>query len=133
MGNGYTETYIKRLKSSIESRESFDSATHETLLGLFHKYILIGSLPKPIDTFVKSHSLKEARTILKDLYADYCSEMNKHLSAFTKLHAGDAYSLTMAIKNKAVFDSIPAQLRQQNKKIRVSANRQRRKGKNVLG
>lgn len=43
--------------------------------------------------------------------------MNKHLSAFTKLHAGDAYSLTMAIKNKAVFDSIPAQLRQQNKKF----------------
>lgn len=50
--NGYTETYTRRLKSSIESRESFDSATHETLLGLFHKYILIGSLPKPIDTFV---------------------------------------------------------------------------------
>lgn len=115
--NGYTETYTKRLKSSIKSHESFDSSTHETLLDLFHKYIIIGSLPKPINTFIENRSLKETRKVLKDLYSDYCSEMNKHLSAFTKLHAGDSYSLTMAIKNKAVFDSIPTQLRQQNKKF----------------
>lgn len=43
--------------------------------------------------------------------------MNKHLSFFSREHYGDGFAEIMKVKNKAVFDSIPSQLRQQNKKF----------------
>ncbi len=114
---GFDENYTANLKKSIAKGAYFDDATHEKLLDLFHKYLVVGSLPAPIKSFLETKDLNHVREILKDLHDDYCLEMNKHLLTFSRSHTGETYSKIMAIKNKAVFDSIPSQLRQQNKKF----------------
>ncbi len=114
---GFNDNYTTNLKKSIAKSTYFDDATHERLLDLFHKYLVIGSLPAPIKSYFESKDIRHVREILKNLYGDYCLEMNKHLLMYPRAHFGEAYSKTMAIKNKAVFESIPSQLRQQNKKF----------------
>lgn len=115
--NGYQETYTKNLKNSFKSGLSLDSSSHAELLDMFHKYIVVGSLPEPINAYLSTKDFKEVRKTEQDLYEDYCTEMNKHLSFFSREHYGDGFANIMKIKNKAVFDSIPSQLRRQNKKF----------------
>lgn len=115
--NGYSEAYTQNLKKSFKEGVLLDASAHNELLDMFHKYIIAGSLPEPINVYLKTKDFKEVRTTTQNLYEDYCTEMNKHLSFFSREHYGDGFAEIMKVKNKAVFDSIPSQLRQQNKKF----------------
>ncbi len=115
--NGYSETYTESLKKSFKDGVLLDASAHNELLDMFHKYVIVGSLPEPINVYLETKDFKEVRKIAQSLYEDYCTEMNKHLSFFSREHYGDGFAEIMKIKNKAVFDSIPSQLRQQNKKF----------------
>ena len=115
--NGYSETYTENLKKSFREGILLDLSAHSELLDMFHKYIIVGSLPEPINVYLKTKDFKEVRPVTQNLYEDYCAEMNKHLSFFLREHYGEGFAEIMKVKNKAVFDSIPSQLRQQNKKF----------------
>ncbi len=115
--NGYEESYTENLKNSLKEGVTLDPSSHTELLDMFHKYIVVGSLPESISVYLKTKNFKEVRKVEQNLYEDYCTEMNKHLSFFSRVHYGEGFAEIMKVKNKAVFDSIPSQLRQQNKKF----------------
>lgn len=104
--NGMSEQAITYLKEDFINKKSVSESTHERMLELFKEYIIVGGMPKVVSSFVENHHfgsvLKEQRKILND----YRDDIVKYADN------------TESPKIRACFDSIPAQLAQENKKFK---------------
>lgn len=104
--NGMSEQAIAYLKEDFINKKSVSESTHERMLELFKEYIIVGGMPKVVSSFVENHHfglvLKEQRKILND----YRDDIVKYADN------------TESPKIRACFDSIPAQLAQENKKFK---------------
>lgn len=104
--NGMSEQAIAYLKEDFINKKSVSESTHERMLELFKEYIIVGGMPKVVSSFVENHHfglvLKEQRKILND----YRDDIVKYADN------------TESPKIRSCFDSIPAQLAQENKKFK---------------
>lgn len=110
MAMDYSKEYIKRLKQVAYERnlrESINEDIHNELLDLFRKYIVIGGLPAAINEYKKTKTFSKVRDVLKNLYNGYKIDVEK-------------YARKSNEKIIDCFDSIPMQLKQQNKKFKYS-------------
>lgn len=107
--NGIQEQTICYLNDCYEHQKRVSDTVHETLCKLFYSYLVVGGMPQNVQIYVDTHDIAKVivnqRSIL-DLYrldiAKYASENNK-------------------IKVKAIFDSIPAQLNEKNRRFKINS------------
>ena len=103
--NNVQESTINYLKSSFDTLTPVTESIHSTLLKLFYSYIVVGGMPAVVQTFVKTHDITNVinnqRSII-DLYrldiAQYAEKNDQP-------------------KIKGIFDSIPAQLDEKNRRF----------------
>lgn len=104
--NGMSEQAIAYLKEDFINKKSVSESAHERMLELFKEYIIVGGMPKVVSNFVENHHfglvLKEQRKILND----YRDDIVKYADN------------TESPKIRSCFDSIPAQIAQENKKFK---------------
>ena len=101
---GVGAEFIEIIKSSVRKRSPIPDYLHDKLLKLFHEYLIIGGMPAAVSEFVSSNSLASVRRIQKNILA-----LNKwDISKYQKDNA-------LLIKN--MYDIIPAELNQQNKRF----------------
>ena len=109
---GYSEQYVNGLANQALDKNLSDEISPEThldLMSLFREYIVIGGLPAAINAYNQSKTFPEVNKVLKNLYTGYSIDINKYMSKNDfKIRAIDC------------FQSIPNQLKQQNKKFKYS-------------
>jgi len=105
--NGVGEDAIDAIREHLESRESLDESSHNYIMDLFRKYLLVGGLPDAVNTYLSTRNLVEVRNIHEEihtLYQEDCSQYDKN------------HKLVI----RRVYDLIPSNL--ENKKKRVQIN-----------
>lgn len=107
--NGVQAETISYLKSCYEQKKPVSETVHETLCKLFYSYLVVGGMPETVQIYIDTHDIarviRNQRSIL-DLYrldiVKYASDNDK-------------------AKIKAIFDSIPAQLNDKNRRFKINS------------
>ncbi len=104
IANGFNNLAINTLKNKFDNLESLDENTHNKVLDLFKKYLLIGGLPDAVNCFIEKKNIVEVRKIQEDIRQYYGDDASK-------------YDKENKLKIKRIYDLIPSNL--ENKKKRV--------------
>lgn len=104
LANGFNDYAINSLKTKFENLESLEETTHNKVLDLFKKYLLIGGLPDAVNSFIDKKNIVEVRKIQTDIYDYYGDDASK-------------YDKEHKLKIKRIYDLIPSSL--ENKKKRI--------------
>ena len=94
------------MRESFNKQEALSEAMHNKLMDLFKKYLLVGGLPKAVETFVESRNVVEFRSIQKEVHDLYGVDATKYEEEHDR-----------KLKIRRIFDMIPSNL--ENKKKRV--------------
>lgn len=104
ISQGFNSFAIGALKNKFERQESLDEATHEKVIDLFKKYLLIGGLPDAVNSYIKDKNIVNVRTIQNEIHGYYGADASK-------------YDNERKLKIRRIYDQIPSNL--ENKKKRV--------------
>ena len=109
------------LKEMIEESFSSDKALAEPLhrkaVTLYRTYLLVGGMPECVNEYLNRKDFDFVRIKHQNIFNDYTTDMSKYVSK------------TEAVRNEAVYNSIPAQLAKENKKFQyrlIGENARRR-------
>ena len=105
IANGVQEQTLAYLKDCFDNLSPVSDSVHDTLNRLFMSYIVVGGMPETVQIYVDTHDIGkviENQNSILDLYrldiARYADGNNK-------------------VKIKAIFDSIPSQLNDRNRRF----------------
>lgn len=104
--NGMNEAVISSLKSKFDRLESLDEATHNKMMDMFRKYLLVGGLPDAVNTYIAEKNIRSVREIQSEIHDYYAADASK-------------YDVERKLKIRKIYDLIPSNL--ENKKKRVVA------------
>ena len=104
--NGVGEVAVEAMRESFDRQEALSEAMHNKIMDLFKKYLLVGGLPKAVETFVESRNVVEFRSIQREAHELYGVDASKYEAEHNK-----------RLKIRRIFDMIPSNL--ENKKKRV--------------
>lgn len=104
--NGVGVIAVDAMRESFNNQQSLSDTMHNKIMDLFKKYLLVGGLPKAVETFVESRNVVEFRSIQREAYDLYGIDASKYEEAHNK-----------KLKIRRIFDMIPSNL--ENKKKRV--------------
>lgn len=104
ISQGFNSFAISALKNKFERQECLDEATHEKVMDLFKKYLLIGGLPDAVNSYIKDKNIVNVRTIQSEIHGYYGADASK-------------YDTERKLKIRRIYDQIPSNL--ENKKKRV--------------
>lgn len=105
------EYLIEYIKKCFLENSQMDEITHEKLLELYRKYLCIGGMPEMVEDFVSKNMniLDINRNIIEDINSAYIKDMNKFI-----------INKTEAVKNEAIYYSIPIQIGNKSNKFQYS-------------
>ena len=115
LANGFNEFAIAKLKEKFERRESLEEASHNKVMDLFRKYLLIGGLPDAVNSFLAERNIIKVRKIQSDVHDYYGDDASK-------------YDKDHKLKIKRIYDLIPSRLESKKKRI-VVKDIENKKGK----
>ena len=103
--NGLPFQTIDLLKKCLDEKTEVPGPVHETLLKLFYTYIVVGGMPAVVQEYVNSHDIGRVVQAQNDILELYRLDISKYAAG------------TERIKIQAIFDSIPAQLNDKNRRF----------------
>jgi len=106
---GLGEEPIQLAQSCWENNEALPDYLHERLLALFHRYLLVGGMPDAVVAFFETNSLDQVRVVQEGILKYYARDISKYAPKDRRL----------VIKN--IFDLIPSELQEQNRRFRLSS------------
>lgn len=74
---------------------------------LFRQYMIVGGMPKAVDTYVKTRDFTKVDTIKRAIISLYRNDIQK-------------YAEGNEVRVTSIFDLIPSQLQKHEKKFRLS-------------
>ena len=104
--NGVGRQAIDAMRENFIARKSLSDALHGKMSDLFRKYLIVGGLPKAVQTFVDTRNIAEIRSIqneVHDLYEIDCTKYEQEHGSKLKI--------------RRIYEMIPSSL--ENKKKRV--------------
>ncbi len=102
--NSFNAYAINAIEAKYRSGESLDEATHDTVMKLFKKYLLVGGLPDAVNSYLKDYNIVNVRTIQNEIHEFYGADASK-------------YDTENKLKIRRIYDMIPSTL--ENKKKRI--------------
>ncbi len=106
LANGFNTFAIDSLRKKFEKLESLDENTHNKILDLFRKYLLVGGLPDAVNTYIETHNIQRIRELQTEIHEYYAADAAK-------------YDTEHKLKIARIYNLIPSNLA--NKKKRVVA------------
>lgn len=104
IANGFGDFAINAMRSKFENLQSLDETTHNKVLDLFRKFLLVGGLPDAVKTFIETKNIFKVRGIQSETHDFYGADAAK-------------YDVEKRLKIRRIYDMIPSNL--ENKKKRV--------------
>lgn len=113
--NGFNEFAVEAIREKFLRSESLDESTHNTVLDLFKKYLLIGGLPDAVNSYLKDYNIVNVRAIQDEIHEYYGADASK-------------YDEEKKLKIRRIYDMIPSTLENKKKRI-IIKNIENIKGK----
>lgn len=101
---GVNENIIARLHENYENREEVDSIINEKLLQLFRLYTVVGGMPAAVRSYLETKNLQTVITVQKDIISLYRKDISQ-------------YADKNKLKIKEIFDLVPSELNEKNKRF----------------
>lgn len=106
IANGVGETAINAMRARFQHNEGLSEPLHNKMMDLFKKYLIVGGLPKAVETFVNSRNIVEIRSIQNEVHELYAVDCTKYENEHNR-----------KLKIRRIYDMMPSIL--ENKKKRV--------------
>jgi predicted AAA+ superfamily ATPase len=106
--NGVTTGSISDIREYFDNQEPVPTAMHQRMLELLKEHIVIGGMPRVVDSFVTNHDFSKAKMIQDAIVEDYLDDIAKYADGSEKAKA------------RACFLAIPKQLAKDYKKFQYS-------------
>ena len=94
-----------KIREHYATDEAMPESVHKMALDLYQKYLVVGGMPECVKKFVETYSYIECRALQQAILNGYDADMSKYATPAT------------AVKIRACWNSIPAQLAKENKKF----------------
>lgn len=104
--NGVGQFTIDEMRNNFINKQGLSDAMHNKILDLFKKYLIVGGMPKAVETFVESRNIVEIRSIQDEIHDLYDIDCSKYEEEHNK-----------KLKIRRIYEMIPSSL--ENKKKRV--------------
>ncbi|MHB8962189.1 MAG: ATP-binding protein, partial [Saccharofermentanales bacterium] len=108
IANGFNEFSILSLHKKYSDSQSLDKATHEKMMDLFRKYLLVGGLPDAVKTYLDSKNIVDVRNIQSEIHEYYAMDASK-------------YDKANKLKIRRIYDAIPSTLENKKKRIIIQS------------
>lgn len=108
IANNVQQSVIDYLKDCYENSTPVSEAVHKTMLDLFRYYIITGGMPAVVQAFAETRDVGRVIGIQNDILMLYRQDVSK-------------YAEKDKAKITAVFDHIPDQLDDKNRRFQLSA------------
>ncbi len=115
------EKLLEAAKECFYSRQAVPSFVHDRLMGLFASYLLVGGMPKAVETFFQTSSWQKVELAQKDIESYNLHDVSKYASIEDKLPI------------QAMYKLIPSQLNAKNKRFHVGLLKKKGKPDEVKG
>lgn len=102
--NGVEENTIAYLKNAYEGKSAVSESVHKTMIRLFQYYMIVGGMPDAVQRFVDTHDIGQVTEVQKSILELYRQDISK-------------YAMNDKAKIKDIFDSIPSELNEKNKRF----------------
>ena len=113
--NGFNEMTISFLRKKYDNEEALDEATHNKIMELFRKYLLVGGLPEAVNSFIQNQNIVLVREIQNEIREYYATDASK-------------YDEENKLKIRRIYDMLPSNMENKKKRI-VAKNIENKKGK----
>ena len=104
LANGLNSNVIDRLKINFDTLTKVDDIVHDKLIDMFHLYLIIGGMPSVINKYLEANNLK-------DVVMEQVNICNLYRQDISK------YDINNRLYIKEIFDLIPSELNNQNKRF----------------
>ena len=104
IANGVNNEVFLHIEKAFNNKTPVDSFVHEKLMELFKLYLIIGGMPKAVQTYLDTNNIQNViaeHNYIRELYKVDISKYDKE----KKLYLNE------------IFDLIPSELNQQNKRF----------------
>lgn len=106
IANNVGSTAIDAMRDAFMHQEALSVTIHNKMMDLFKKYLIVGGLPKAVDTFVNSRNIMEIRSVQTEVLNLYEVDCTKYEEEYNR-----------KLKIRRIYEMIPSTL--ENKKKRV--------------
>ena len=113
--NGFNEMTISFLRKKYDNEEALDEATHNKIMELFRKYLLVGGLPEAVNSYIQNQNIVLVREIQNEIREYYAADALK-------------YDEENKLKIRRIYDMLPSNMENKKKRI-VAKNIENKKGK----
>ena len=100
---------MQYLKTCYDRKEKVSDSVHETLCKLFYSYLVVGGMPETVQIYIDTHDIAKVVLNQRSILDLYRLDIAKYAEKSDKL------------KIKAIFDSIPAQLNEKNRRFKLNS------------
>ena len=107
--NGVQPETVEYLGRCFEEKAEVPQAVHETMKKLFYSYIVVGGMPQVVQSYVDTHDIGRVIENQRDILEQYRLDIAQYAETDEK------------IKIRAVFDGIPSQLNDKNRRFYVNS------------
>lgn len=115
LANRFNEYALESLHKKFIALESLEESTHNKVLDLFKKYLLVGGLPDAVNSYLADKNIVNVRNIQSEIHEYYAMDASK-------------YDDENRLKIRRIYDMIPSTLENKKKRI-VVQNIENKKGK----
>ena len=105
---GVNEHIISTLKEHFEDRTRVDEFVHSRMLDVFYLYLIVGGMPEAVVMYNDSNDLAKVGGIHDKIIRLYKQDFSK-------------YEKTYKLKLQEIYDSMPGQLDQKNKRFQINS------------
>lgn len=113
--NGLNEFAVSAMRKKFEREEALDEPTHNKIMDLFRKYLLVGGLPDAVNSYLNDHNIQLVRDIQSEIHDYYAADASK-------------YDEEKKLKIRRIYDLIPSNMENKKKRV-VAQNIENKRGK----
>ncbi|NBK90750.1 DUF4143 domain-containing protein [bacterium 1XD21-13] len=105
LANSVQDSTIQYLQECFEKLVPVSDSVHNTMCRLFYSYIVVGGMPEAVRIYTETHDIGQVVSYQREILELYRLDIAKYAFGNDR------------IKIKAIFDSIPAQLNEKNRRF----------------
>ena len=108
--NGVQQSTFGYLKKAFNTTTPVSDSVHETLKKLFYAYIVVGGMPEAVQIYVNTHDIARVIFFQKEIITQYSHDVSQYVESNSDKQ-----------KIKAIYEAIPSQLNDKNRRFYVNA------------
>ena len=102
--NGVGSETINTFREKFSKLEPLEESTHNRMLDLFKKYLIVGGMPDAVNEYIESKNIPKVRSIQQEIREYYATDASK-------------YDKDNKLKIRKIYDMLPSNMCKQKKRV----------------